>query len=679
MNWFQSLFTKAAAVRSGALRVIPEWVRAIFLPVSLRRLLDGYAKNSAVSACVTRLAFSFPEAPLLVGKETLEGRFVPDYGHDLMKLIRQPNPDMGEVELMQFAITYASVGGNLYIWKQRGENGKVIHLWPFSDVNMTPVPGETTADGFVKEYEFDPGDGQSVTIPKRDVIHWKWMPDPEQPSRGIGAIEFAIRDSDRDNEASAYIYALLKNNAVPPVVVTLSEGDELTAIKANRLRKEWNQKLGGENRGNLAFLEFGMKAEKMGFDLQQLAGEALNAVPEARIAAAFQVPPVVAGLSVGLKRSDYGDQAARKAFTELTLSALWRSLASELMNGLRDDFKLPANYTLQFDLRKVRALQEEESKRWERVTLAFNRSMLTRAEAKQELGMEPANGDDVYFVSLASEFVPAGESVIRGDSGGLDTAKNAYSTTGLNETKVAGSSGSALRRIRVNVARKMQAEVQTYYRSLADRVIERAQSGGKSLKALPTPDDLIDADDNAALAAIVKRYYVQVLAASWETWNVTLGIEMAFDLDDPLVVRILGMAGRRVTEIQAETLTQLQDAVQYGAANGWSIEDLVRGDPENGIRGLRDIVEETYKDRARVIARTELGEAQNMAAAGRYREAGVDRVLIMDNGDDDDDEECKIANGQIWTLEYFEAHSLEHPNCTRAAGAYFGEEPTDRG
>jgi HK97 family phage portal protein len=664
MNFIQKLFMKAA-VRTGAFRFAPEWVRAVFLPVTLRRLLDGYHKNSAVAACVTTLAFSFPEAPLLVGYETPDGRFVADYKHKALGLIRQPNPDMGEGELMQFIITYAAIGGNLYLWKQRGQNGRVIALWPFSDVNIMPVPGQSTADGFVKEYEFDAGEGQPVSIPKSEIIHWKWMPDPEQPARGIGAIEFAIRDSDRDSEANAYIYALLKNNAVPPVVVTMAEGDELTEKKAKRLRKQWNQRMGGENRGNLAFLEYGMKAEKLGFDLQQLAGEALNAVPEARIAAAFRVPPVVAGLSVGLKRSDYGDQAARRAFTELTLSALWRSLASELWNALKDEFPgTPENYTMRFDLRQVRALQEEESKRWERATLAFNRSVLTRAETKQELGIEPGRGDDVYFVSLASEFIPADrEEVIREPLKGL-------------EMKARGDAiGRQLQRVRLTVAKRMETAVDVFFTQFA-RALEERLKGKK--KKLPNAEDLLQAADNLKMTAIVKRFYIEVLELSWNAWNVALGVELAFDLDDPIVTGLLAEAGKHVEGIQKTTLEELRQALQYGSEQGWGIDQIVRGDPENGVRGLRQIVEETYKGRARTIARSELGDAQNAATAQRYQRAGVDQVLIMDDGAGDEDEPCVLANGQIWTVDYFNNNRLEHPNCTRAAAPYFGDAEPNR-
>lgn len=679
MNWFQRMFFKAS---ERVVRFMPEWVRATFLPISWARLIDGYHKNSAVGACVTTLAFSFPEAPLLAGYEQ-DGRFVADYGHPIMALIRQPNPDMGEVELMQFAVTYASIGGNLYLWKQRGQGGQVIALWPFSDAQIDPVPGSSTAEGFVKEYDLDVGDGKGVTIKKDDMIQWKWGIDPAQPARGIGALQIAIRDADRDSEANSYIYALLKNNAVPPVVVTLTEGDELTEDKAKRLRAEWNQKYGGDAQGNVAFLEAGMKAEKLGFDLQQLAAEALNAVPEARIAASFRVPPVVAGLSVGLKRSDYGDVAARRSFTELTLAALWRSLASELYNGLKDEFPTKPGFALKFDLRQVRALQEEESKLWERVTGAFNRSLLTRAEAKRELGLEPKPEDEVYLVSLATEFIPAAPPAAK--AGSPQMTGTQFRGRAI-DAKARAAVAAGLRNIRAKLVKKMSAQLDKYFADLADAVVARAEAskalaalavkgnGHKDDTPLPSADDLLNNEDGAKLIGLVKRFYASIIETSWDTWNTALGVAIAFDLADPLVTQVLGKAATRVLDINQTTLEALRSALEQASEAGWGVDQLVRGDPANGIPGLRDIVEETYKGRAETIARTELGEAQNAATAGRYKAAGVDRVEILDNGNEaTDDADCIDANGQIWTLSYFEANPLQHPNCTRAAAPYFGD------
>jgi phage portal protein BeeE len=207
---------------------------------------------------------------------------------------------MGQAEFLQFAIAYASIGGNCYFWKQRSATGKVVRLWPFSDLNFEPIVGHDMMEGFVSYYEFDSGDGKKVPVRKEDVIQWKWMIDPKNPQRGIGAIELSAREVDRDNEATSYIYALLKNNAVPPVVITLEPGDDPTQDEMDRMIQLWIQQ---HRSGQPAFITNGMKVEQMGYDLHKLAAETLADVPETRIAANFHVPPSVAGLNVGVKRS----------------------------------------------------------------------------------------------------------------------------------------------------------------------------------------------------------------------------------------------------------------------------------------------------------------------------------------------------------------------------------------
>ena len=683
MNFFRQLFSKAATVASKAFSFMPKWRRYAFSVMSFFKIVqEGYKQNAAVSACATTLQLTFPEPPLLAGHEE-DGRFIPDYRHPVMELLRKPNQDMGQKEFMQFAVAYCSIGGNAYIWKQRAQNRKVIALWPFSDANITPIAGRDTSEGFVAYYEFDSGDGIKVPIAKEDIIQWKWMIDPLQPWKGIGAIELCAREVDKDNEATSYIFALLKNNAVPPVVITLEEGDDASQDEIDAMGLKWVQKHG---QGQPAFISNGMKVEQMGFDLNKLAADTLADIPETRIAANFHVPPSVAGLNVGVKRSDYGDVAARKAFTEQTLMALWGLLASELLNGLKDEYPgTAANFVLQFDLRKVGALQEELSKRWERVTLAFNRSLLTRAEAKQELGMQPGVGDDVFFVSLASEFVAAsGSGVVER---GLDTPQKTKARLLDHHASKARTGAAALQRIRLDVARRMTQAVDVYFSQLADRVVERAgksteggmqkAESGEQKADLPNAGDLLNGEDRKKLEALVKRFYVEVLTLSWDQWNYVLGVEKAFDLEDPLVGRLLKLAAQNVKEINDTTMNEIRDALKYGNANGWSVDQLVRGDENQP--GLRDIVDETYKGRARTIARTELGEAQNSATVSRYKEAGVKLVEILDGGNTDDDEECQIANGQIWTVDYFNANSLEHPNCTRAAAPVFDDVKPDRG
>jgi hypothetical protein len=169
---------------------------------------------------------------------------------------------------------------------------------------------------------------------------------------------------------------------------------------------------------------------------------------------------------------------------------------------------------------------------------------------------------------------------------------------------------------------------------------------------------------------------VSIAEASWETINLSVGVDIAFDLTDPAITKMLSTAGGDIKDIVDTTRSALQDALKYGNENGWSIQQLVKGDENQA--GIQAIVDETYKGRSTTIARTELGNAQNAVTAERYKVNGVKLVEILDNGDTDDDEPCQIANGQIWTVEFFESNRLEHPNCTRCAVPYFGDASPDR-
>lgn len=682
-----------AAVKAQKLTFVPNWVRAAWMEVSFNSLVkNGYKASSAVYGCVRALAFSFPEPELVVLRSTPIGA-QPEPEHPLRKLLERPNPDMGEAEFAQYAVTYASVGGNCYVWKERSADGRVIALWPFHDGNMRPAPGRNSVEGLVAYYEYDPGDGQKLKIDKKDVIHWKWMVDPEKPWRGMGAIEAAAKDVDSDVESTRYVYSLLKNDAIPRVAVTLVEGDELTEAKAVRLRAEWAERYGGENRGMPAFLEAGMTVQKLGMNMQELSMEALKEVPESRICAAFGVPPVIASLLVGLKRSDYGDGQARKAFTETTLAALWRSFASEMQAGLVDDFG--GGVYLKYDMNQVRALQENVGELWTRIDRAVVNGYITRAEARRAIGFSAGPADEVYRETLTALWVEPGdgqELPALPESTSQSTAAAPGKSVADVENKQVSLAvyGRSLQRIRKTTAVRMQADIDEYFAKLADRVVSRASKTltpalslkgrggeeGEEKDDLPGVDDLLTPADERSLGALLKRWYIAIIEASWETINLSLGVTVAFDLTDPAVTRALAGAGKRVKEIIETTRQELEDCLKYANENGWSIGRLVRGDETQ--RGIRDIVEQTYKGRAETVARTELGEAQNRATAERYKASGLGLVEILDNGNDDDDEPCKIAAGQVWSVEYFSDHLLEHPRCTRAGAPYYGERKPDR-
>lgn len=69
---------------------------------------------------------------------------------------------------------------------------------------------------------------------------------------------------------------------------------------------------------------------------------------------------------------------------------------------------------------------------------------------------------------------------------------------------------------------------------------------------------------------------------------------------------------------------------------------------------------------AQMVMRTELADASNMANLAVAEQMASPGVRVRDGGPGDVDEPCLVANGQAWSLQYANAHRLEHPNCRRA-------------
>lgn len=656
------------SLKGAGLAIVPHWVRSTWLEPSWERLVgDAYRSNSAFLACVSRYAFSFPEPPLVPFSE--EGdKGEPLLDHPLRRLLRRPNPRMSEHEMMATTVVYLAIGGNAYWHKVRNGSGQVIRLWPYHIGQMVPVPG---GDDWILHYEYDPGSGQKQIVPVADVVHFRWpLPDTEQPWMGLAPIVAAAREVDTDNEARRYIYALLKNDAVPRVAMVMPEHVNVSDDDEKRLKAAWRQKYGGDNRGELAIVTGGAKIERVGLNMDELAYEALSRIPESRIAGVMGVPAILAGLNVGLQRSTFSNYAeARSAFTEDTLSPLWQIVAGEVDSALSPDFD--ERLDVRFDLSKVKSLSENTDALWKRVN-DVGRWALKLNEARLALGYEEVPEGDVFLWELQPEALPG----LAPTTATPEKPKLLPGPAGRKASPRANA--RRLQRIRLAKIEEMADAIDGYFETLAGRVVERA-GGGKGqgaggrgqTKELPTLDELFAQEDEDELKAIFRRFYAEIIKASWQAWGEMLNDDEPFSLENPAVRPLLERSSDNVREITETTRQAIRDVLTTGRDEGWSIQQLAEG--VGDLPGLRSVVEETYKGRAYAIARTELGTAQNLAGVERYRGAGVGKVRVLDNGFDNSDPLCRTLDGTVQTLEWAAANPLQHPNCVRAFAPEFEE------
>lgn len=649
MNWMSKLRFGLARllVKAGSLAIVPAWVTESFIIPSFRALVrEAYKKNAAVFACLEVLAFAFPEAQLRIyDGDSEDAQPLPN--HPLRKLLNRPNPRMGEAELLLITIVYAAIGGNAYWHKVRGRAGQVVELWPYHAGQMRAVPGGPT---WILRYEYDNGDGIWQPIPVEDIVHFKWpSPDPEQPWQAQPPLAAAGREVDTDNEITRYLFALLKNDAVPRLALKLPAGEGLKDPEIRRMKQQWRERYGGDNRGDIAILEQGAEIQRVGLDLAELTFDALHRIPETRIAAVLRVPAILAGLAAGLERSTFANfKEARQLFAEGTLIPLWRLFASEIASDLGPEFRAP---DVRFDISRVQALQEDTTARWKRALDAFQRGILKRNEARRYIGYADAQGGDIFYEAPQRSF-PGSESAkafpfaVESTKG----SKPAYRAS-------ARQSKASVDTIEAQIKRAVKSYLSSQYDLAADAIRDLDK---KSSPIDPAIVEQLGLDLGPAIRRTLSRFYPLLLQRAFEDAGLTLDQDLAFDLANPKVQLVLDQLADLVQRVAETTKDDIRALVGLQASEGWSIAELAEH-----IAELSDI---HSTNRATVVARTESASAYSQGSILAYQESGVVSAVEWDATlDDTTATTCKALHGTRAALGSAFADGTrfppQHPNC----------------
>lgn len=676
------------ALKGMTWQYLPTWATRTVLNGTFHALTrQGYQRAAAYFACVSAHAFTFPEPPLWIWDgEGDDASPIPN--HPVRRLLMRPNPDQDEAAFKADVITWCAIGGNCYIHKLRNRLGQVVGLRAYHDGIIRPVPiddedgVDDQSGSLISHYLFRNRGGEEVRLDKRDVIHVRWpSPDPLKPWMSQAPILAAVANVDAVAEATRMVAALLANDAVPRTIITQSPQMALTPDEVSRMRAEFASQHGGVNRGGVAILEAGAGIERLGLGMDELDFSALHDTSVKQICAVMKVPAPVAGL--GDDPTYANSEEASKRFTTDTRVPLWGRFAGAIQQGLADE--LGGAYARHY-LGRVAVLQEDEEDKARRIIALFGAQLLGWRESRAQLGvMLMPDADDLFIQPMSSDLVRYAElgaappppttptaplalpaPVVADDDEPDEPDDEPDDDEQQPEAKAQKAPAhrrlaADLRRIRDRHVTRLARAIDADFAALAAEV--RANATAQKDAMLPTVDELLP-DGDWGLLATFRAALIELLEDSWPLWNAALDTDLAFDQSDPTVVALMAQAGDRIGGIQETTRSAVRDLLAYGAEQGWSIAQLIAGTPER--RGLNDLVEQTYANRGRAIARSELGHGQNVASTQRYRAAGITHVIVSDNGFDDSHPECTRLNGTRQTLEWAERNPLQHPNCVRS-------------
>lgn len=316
-------------------------------------------RNPIVAACIAVRALVFSEVRFAFQRYS-SGRPGDFYGTTALAILEQPWQSASTGDLLARMEVDVSLYGNSY-WVKQGTD--FVRLDPSRVVIATTDIVDQTSAGVYGQrlvgYAVTDTNGRETAFFTADeVAHYRPLPDPTHPFRGVSWLSSVLPDVGADQELTAYKHSFLRNSATPNLVVTFEPGVSEESFKKFKERMDAGHN-GTSNAYKTLYLGSGADVKVVGSNLDQLSFKSVQGAGETRIAAAAGVPASILGISEGLAGSALNSgnyTATRRRFADGTMRPLWRAAAASLQVLVP-----PPDRTsrLWFDDRDVAFLQED--------------------------------------------------------------------------------------------------------------------------------------------------------------------------------------------------------------------------------------------------------------------------------------------------------------------------------
>jgi len=362
---------------------------------------QAYRKSALIFRCVQYVSNAAGAAPVRLDR-MVDGEPVQDTDNDLAKLMRQPNPGMGESRFLSFIALTLNVAGFCVVEKERDRLGRVIRLWPLRPDWLKWVPRN---DGVVDWEYRRPGSYEARILLAEDVIPVTYADVVTGAPTGIGPLEVLLREVGISSGLTDFLKTFLDRGALPLYGLIPSDDPQIArqwldpAVRET-LQEAWRQRYQGISNAVDPLPLAGVKDVKpIGMNFNELAYPELNDLTDARIAMGFGVSPILIDAQVGLNQSTYNNKTeARRSFYEDTMTYLWSRLDDAFTRHLLPEFVTDPTYNLSFDTSDIPALKDDRDKRMVTATTALRAGGLTINSFLSEVGMKPVDGGDVFLL-----------------------------------------------------------------------------------------------------------------------------------------------------------------------------------------------------------------------------------------------------------------------------------------
>lgn len=355
LNWNGLLpFMNAPATTLGAKQ---EEIRGNFEGYSIQAL----KANPVIFSCMEARRSLFSEARFNFRRRP-NGRPGQPFTTGALGPLQRPYQGGTTSDLLSRMIQDVDLAGNWFGALRPG--GKIKRLRPdwvtmvlgsFQDPDIGFGDVDCEVLGYIYEPGGKGGSGKTMTFMAGEVAHFMPIPDPTAEYRGMSWITPLIREIMGDQAMTTHKLQFFENGAVPGMVVNM--GPKVSAESFD----EWvdlfeERHTGSINAFKTLYLASGAEADVVGADLKSIEFQAVQGQGEIRIAGPAGVPPMLIGLSEGLKAATLANyEKARRHFSDATVRPLWRGTCG----SLEPIIEVPTGAELWYDAADISYLQED--------------------------------------------------------------------------------------------------------------------------------------------------------------------------------------------------------------------------------------------------------------------------------------------------------------------------------
>ncbi len=634
-----------------------------------------YRLCATAYACATFLADAVAESPLRVYRLD-QGDPVELSDHRFRLLISNPNPYMSEAEFVSLTVMQMAFSGYAAIEKVRSAAGIPVQLWPLrTDWLTRETLNDGTARWIFRRPRMDPR-----VIADEDIILIPYRHDERQERVGVSPLHIVAREIGIDVALTDLLKVLLDAGGIPMYAVEFDSSMPVPQQDdVDIFREKWRQTFGGPSgMAQIGVMLPGMKLAKVGSSIGDLAWPELRGLTELKIAQAFRVPADLIQARDTLKSGSLATtemNGAMAALQQYGATPLRQRIDGAFTRSLLPDFTgNDRMITVEFDISAILSLQEDRDALHVRVRGDWDSGAITLNQFLQETGRpELGTPGEIFKVPFNITYMPLNQ--LTGDSlpPVAVTAPKALSATTRKaieyrnrktmtaaEIETKANVMALTNRTRHKLAQILDRKLRAFWKEQGARVV--AAMPMKSAGAIETKDTIMNwSEEEGLLRMVLDTFYIEAGKQAYSGVSTVTGIDLSFDLANPNIQNVIEQLGLRIVGISETTRLDVNKLVTDGLAEGMS--------PPQIAETLTGLFEETYKNRAGTVARTESMIAYNTASALGYQESGVEQVEMVDNLEHDSDYgasdglTCAQRDGMVVNLADVGRHiEAEHPN-----------------